>query len=80
MSLASLRLTFRITFKAELSEPHDQDQRMASVDDELSRNSGRIFDTGIINGGEQSIPVRLTEVKVGDEKQKSLTAQVYSLR
>ena len=73
MSLASLRLTFRITFKAELSEPHDQDQRTASVDDELSRNSGRIFDTGIINGGEQSIPVRLTEVKVGDEKQKSLT-------
>ena len=73
MSLASLRLTFRITFKAESSEPHDQDQRMASVDDELSRNSGRIFDAGIINGGEQSISVRLTEVKVGDEKEKSLT-------
>lgn len=53
---------------------------MASVHDELSRNSGRIFDTGIINGGEQSIPFRLTEVKVGDEKQKSLCVSVFIKR
>jgi plastocyanin len=30
-------------------------------------NSGKIFDTGIINGGEQSTPLQLTGVKVGDE-------------
>jgi hypothetical protein len=41
---------------------------MVSVDDDLSRNSGRIFDTGIINGGEQYIPIPLAEVKVGNEK------------
>ena len=30
-------------------------------------NSGEIFDTGIINGGEQSTPLRISGVKVGDE-------------
>ena len=53
---------------------------MASIDDELSRNSGRIFDTGIINGGERSIPFRLTEVKVGHEKQKCLCVNVFNKR
>lgn len=49
---------------------------MASINDELSRNSDRIFDTGITNGGERSIPFRLTEVKVGHEKLKSLCVSV----
>jgi plastocyanin len=30
-------------------------------------DSGKIFDTGIINGGDQSTPVQLMGVKVGDE-------------
>jgi plastocyanin len=30
-------------------------------------NSGKIFDTGIIDGGDQSTPLRLSGVKVGDE-------------
>jgi plastocyanin len=30
-------------------------------------NSGKIFDTGIINGGDQSTPLQLLGVKVGDE-------------
>jgi plastocyanin len=30
-------------------------------------NSGKIFDTSIINGGEESAPVKLTGVKEGDE-------------
>ena len=30
-------------------------------------NSGKIFDTSIINGGEESSPVQLTGVKEGDE-------------
>ena len=30
-------------------------------------NSGKIFDTDIINGGEQSTPLQLTGVNVGDE-------------
>jgi len=30
-------------------------------------NSGKIFDTDIINGGEQSTPLQLTSVNVGDE-------------
>jgi plastocyanin len=30
-------------------------------------DSGKIFDTGIINGGDQSTPVQLVGVKVGDE-------------
>jgi hypothetical protein len=51
---------------------------MASINDELSRNSDRIFDTGIINGGERSILFRLTEVKVGHEKQKSLCVSIFN--
>ena len=73
-------LLFRITFKADLFEPHVQDQRMASINGELSRNSDRIFDTGIINGGERSILFRLTEVKVGHEKQKSLCVSIFNKR
>jgi plastocyanin len=30
-------------------------------------NSGKIFDTSIINGGEESSPVQITGVKEGDE-------------
>jgi hypothetical protein len=30
-------------------------------------NSGKIFDTSIINGGAESSPVQLTGVKEGDE-------------
>jgi hypothetical protein len=38
-------------------------QEQASTDP----NSGKIFDTSIIDSEEQSTPLQLTDVKVGDE-------------
>jgi plastocyanin len=52
-----------IVWKNEDSVPHTATSG-SGVEDP---NSGKIFDTSIINGGEESSPVQLTGVKEGDE-------------
>ena len=52
-----------LVWKNEDSVPHTATSG-SGVEDP---NSGKIFDTSIINGGEESSPVQLTGVKEGDE-------------
>jgi plastocyanin len=52
-----------LVWKNEDSVPHTSTSG-SGVEDP---NSGKIFDTSIINGGEESSPVQLTGVKEGDE-------------
>jgi plastocyanin len=56
-------LSGNLVWKNEDSVPHTATSG-SGVEDP---NSGKIFDTSIINGGEESSPVQLTGVKEGDE-------------
>jgi plastocyanin len=60
---AKVSLGGNIVWKNEDSVPHTATSG-SGVEDP---NSGKIFDTSIINGGEESSPVQLTGVKEGDE-------------
>ena len=60
---AKVPLNENIVWKNEDSVPHTSTSGTGVEDP----NSGKIFDTSIINGGEESSPVQLTGVKEGDE-------------
>jgi plastocyanin len=60
---AKVSLSENIVWNNEDSVPHTATSG-SGVEDP---NSGKIFDTSIINGGEESSPVQLTGVKEGDE-------------
>lgn len=60
---AKVSLSGNLVWKNEDSVPHTATSG-SGVEDP---NSGKIFDTSIINGGEESSPVQLTGVKEGDE-------------
>lgn len=60
---AKVPLNENIVWKNEDSVPHTSTSGTGVEDP----NSGKIFDTSIINGGEESSPVPLTGVKEGDE-------------
>ena len=60
---AKVSLSGDLVWKNEDSVPHTATSG-SGVEDP---NSGKIFDTSIINGGEESSPVQLTGVKEGDE-------------
>jgi plastocyanin len=60
---AKVPLNENIVWKNEDSVPHTATSGTGVEDP----NSGKIFDTSIINGGEESSPVQLTGVKEGDE-------------
>jgi plastocyanin len=60
---AKVSLSGNLVWKNEDSVPHTSTSG-SGVEDP---NSGKIFDTSIINGGEESSPVQLTGVKEGDE-------------
>ena len=60
---AKVTLNENIVWKNEDSVPHTSTSGTGVEDP----NSGKIFDTSIINGGEESSPVQLTGVKEGDE-------------
>jgi plastocyanin len=60
---AKVPLNENIVWKNEDSVPHTSTSGTGVEDP----NSGKIFDTSIINGGEESSPVQLTSVKEGDE-------------
>jgi plastocyanin len=60
---AKVPLNENTVWKNEDSVPHTATSGTGVEDP----NSGKIFDTSIINGGEQSSPVQLTGVKEGDE-------------
>jgi plastocyanin len=60
---AKVLLNENIVWKNEDSVPHTSTSGTGVEDP----NSGKIFDTSIINGGEESSPVQLTGVKEGDE-------------
>jgi plastocyanin len=60
---AKVPLNENIVWKNEDSVPHTSTSGTGVEDS----NSGKIFDTSIINGGEESSPVQLTGVKEGDE-------------
>jgi plastocyanin len=62
---AKVPLNENIVWKNEDSVPHTSTSGTGVEDP----NSGKIFDTSIINGGEESSPVQLTGVKEGDEIQ-----------
>jgi plastocyanin len=60
---AKVPLNENIVWKNADSVPHTSTSGTGVEDP----NSGKIFDTSIINGGEESSPVQLTGVKEGDE-------------
>ena len=60
---AKVPLNENIVWKNEDSASHTSTSGTGVEDP----NSGKIFDTSIINGGEESSPVQLTGVKEGDE-------------
>jgi plastocyanin len=60
---AKVPLNENIVWKNEDSVPHTSTSGTGVEDP----NSGKIFDTSIINGGEESSPVQPTGVKEGDE-------------
>jgi plastocyanin len=60
---AEVPLNDNIVWVNEDSVPHTSTSGTGAED----ANSGKIFDTSIINGGEESPPVQLTGVKEGDE-------------
>jgi plastocyanin len=60
---AKVTLNENIVWKNDDSVPHTSTSGTGVEDP----NSGKIFDTSIINGGEESSPVQLTGVKEGDE-------------
>jgi plastocyanin len=60
---AKISSSGNLVWKNEDSVPHTATSG-SGVEDP---NSGKIFDTSIINGGEESSPVQLTGVKEGDE-------------
>lgn len=60
---AKVPLNENIVWKNEDSVPHTSTSGTGVEDP----NSGKIFDTSIINGGEESSPVQLTGVKEGEE-------------
>ena len=60
---AKVPLNENIVWKNEDSVPHTSTSGTGVEDP----NSGKIFDTSIINGGEESSPVQLTGGKEGDE-------------
>jgi plastocyanin len=60
---AKVPLNENIVWENEDSVPHTSTSGTGVEDP----NSGKIFDTSIINGGEESSPVQLTSVKEGDE-------------
>lgn len=60
---AKVSLSGDLVWKNEDSVPHTATSG-SGVEDP---NSGKIFDTSIINGGEESSPVQLASVKEGDE-------------
>jgi plastocyanin len=60
---AKVSLSGDLVWKNEDSVPHTATSG-SGVEDP---NSGKIFDTSIINGGEESSPVQLTGLKEGDE-------------
>ena len=60
---AKVPLNEKIVWKNEDSVPHTSTSGTGVEDP----NSGKIFDTSIINGGEESSPVQLTGVKEGEE-------------
>jgi plastocyanin len=60
---AKVPLNENIVWKNEDSVPHTSTSGTGVEDP----NSGKIFDTSIINGGEESSPAQLTGVKEGDE-------------
>jgi plastocyanin len=60
---AEVPLNDNIVWVNEDSVPHTATSGTGAED----ANSGKIFDTSIINGGEESSPVQLTGVKEGDE-------------
>ena len=60
---AKVPLNENIVWKNEDSVPHTSTSGTGVEDP----NSGKIFDTSIINGGEESSPVQLTGVKEGNE-------------
>jgi plastocyanin len=60
---AEVPLNDNIVWVNEDSVPHTSTSGTGAED----ANSGNIFDTSIINGGEESSPVQLTGVKEGDE-------------
>ncbi|MGI8834134.1 MAG: cupredoxin domain-containing protein [Nitrososphaeraceae archaeon] len=60
---AEVPLNDNIVWVNEDTVPHTSTSGTGAED----ANSGKIFDTSIINGGEESSPVQLTGVKEGDE-------------
>lgn len=60
---AKVPLNENIVWKNEDSVPHTSTSGTGVEDP----NSGKIFDTSIINGGEESSPVQVTGLKEGDE-------------
>jgi plastocyanin len=60
---AEVPLSDNIVWVNEDTVPHTATSGTGAED----ANSGKIFDTSIINGGEESSPVQLTGVKEGDE-------------
>lgn len=65
---ATVPLNDNIVWINEDNDPHTATSGTGSDDP----NSGKIFDTGIINGREKSVPLQLRDLRVGDEMQYQL--------